>query len=152
MGLADVQAALARLFTDESLRARFFADPIAVGRALGLDSPEAEGLAGLSRDHVSQFAATLRRKRIDDARKYLPLTSLALGDSFAGHLLDAIDGPSPPGRHRDDARLLVGRLARLGEIPPGWSTWRRYRVGLPRGDGETFRGDCPSCSATLSGA
>ena len=49
MGLAEVQAALARLFTDSDLRVRFFADPIEVGRELGLDESETTGLAARRR-------------------------------------------------------------------------------------------------------
>jgi hypothetical protein len=126
MGLAEVQAALARLFTDEPLRARFFADPMSVGHEFGLDDREARDLAGLSREHVSQFAATLRRKRIDDARKVLPLTARALGDAFADCLLAAIDGPGSPSRHRDDARALVDRLARSDIDPPWAADLARY--------------------------
>jgi hypothetical protein len=121
MGLAEVQSALARLFTDADLRARFFADPPSVGRTLGLDEAESSGLAGLSPRHVAQFAATLRQKRIDDARKVLPLTSLALGVTFASRLLEAIDGPLPPGRHRDDARVLADHLSRSSAIDRPWA-------------------------------
>ena len=59
MGLAEVQVVLARLFVDEELRARFFADPPTVGRALGLDDREAMGLAALSPRHVAEFAFEL---------------------------------------------------------------------------------------------
>jgi len=120
MGLAEVQAALARLFTDEGLRDRFFADPIAVGRSLGLDQAEAVGLSALSARHVEDFAATLRHKRVDDARKVLPLTARSLGGDFGRHLLAAIEGPTPPGRHVDDARALVARLAQTAGIAPVW--------------------------------
>nr|UXE45584.1 hypothetical protein Hi04_10k_c4998_00027 [uncultured bacterium] len=137
MALADVQSALARLFTDESLRARFFDDPTALGRSLGLDDREASDLAGLSRDHVSHFAATLRHKRVDDARRYLPLTAAALGDGFAPHLLAAIGGPSPPGRHRDDARALVEDLATVDE--PAWAAdLARYELTFREAMGRGF--------------
>jgi len=124
MGLADVQTALAKLFTDENLRNRFFDDPLSVGRSLGLDDSEAAGLTGLSELHVTQFARSLRRKRVDDARKVLPLTSRALGDSFAPLLLGVLDGPLPRDRHRDDARMLamnLERLARNGTLDPPWA-------------------------------
>jgi hypothetical protein len=118
MALADVQAALARLFTDADLRDRFFNDPIAFGRTLGLEEVEAVSLASLVRMDVDRFAATLRRKRVDDARKFLPLTAQALGDSFAPLLLASIAGPPPAGRHRDDARALVAHLTRSPVNPP----------------------------------
>jgi hypothetical protein len=124
MALADVQAMLARLFTDAPFRAAFFADPIAVGRSNGLDAAEAQTLAALSRDEVCGFAGTLRRKRADDVRKVLPLTARALGGAFRDHILPATAGAPRPGRHRDDARALVahlGRMARSGELEPPWA-------------------------------
>jgi enoyl-CoA hydratase/carnithine racemase len=120
MGLADVQAALARLFTDADLRDRFFNDPIATGRTLGLAEAEANGLASLVRVDVDRFAATLRRKRVDDARKFLPLTAQALGHSFAPLLLASISDSIPPARHRDDARAFVAHLSRP-EVNPPWA-------------------------------
>jgi hypothetical protein len=115
---------LARLFTDAPFRASFFADPVAVGRASGLDPTEAQTLAALSRDEVDGFAGTLRRKRADDVRKVLPLTARALGDTFRNHILPATAGAPRPGRHRDDARALVehlGRLAGSRELAPPWA-------------------------------
>jgi hypothetical protein len=124
MALADVQAVLARLFTDASFRACFFADPVAVGRANGLDPADAQRLAALSREEVVGFAATLRRKRAVDVRKVLPLTARALGDKFRDHLLPVTAGAPRPGRHRDDARALVdhlGRMARSARLEPPWA-------------------------------
>ena len=63
MGLAEIQAALARLSIDPALRDRFFADPAGVGIELGLGAEEARGLADVSRRGVEQFAESLRRKR-----------------------------------------------------------------------------------------
>jgi hypothetical protein len=123
MALADVQAMLARLFTDAPFRASFFDDPVAVGRANGLDPAEAHTLAALSRDEVDGFAGTLRRKRADDVRKVLPLTARALGGAFRDHILPATAGAPRPGRHRDDARALVERLRRVArphELEPPW--------------------------------
>ena len=88
MALADVQAILARLFTDAAFRASFFCDPVTLGRALGLEAAETSALAALSRDEVEQFAAIIRRKRADDVRKVLPLTARALGGAFDRHVLE----------------------------------------------------------------
>ncbi len=132
MALADVQAILARLFTDTAFRASFFWDPVTVGRALGLEAGEANALAELSRDEVEQFAAIIRRKRADDVRKVLPLTACALGGAFDRHVLATIVGAVRPGRHRDDARALVDRLSRLArsnELEPPWTAdLARYEV------------------------
>jgi hypothetical protein len=124
MALADVQAVLARLFTDAPFRASFFEDPVAVGRSSGLDPAEARTLAELSGAEVEQFAGTLRRKRADDVRKVLPLTARALGGAFRDHIQPATAGAPRPGRHRDDARALMdhlGRVARSQELEPPWA-------------------------------
>jgi hypothetical protein len=124
MALADVQATLARLFTDAPFRASFFADPVAVGRANGLDPAEAQTLAALSRNEADDFAGTLRRKRADDVRKVLPLTARALGGAYRHHILPVTAGSPRPGRHRDDAHALVehlGRIARSGQLEPPWA-------------------------------
>jgi len=124
MALTRIQATLARLFTDAPFRASFFADPIAVGGSLGLEPSEASALAELSADAVEQFAASIRRKRLDDVRKVLPLTANALGEAFDRHVLGTIVGTVRPGRHRDDARALVDHLCRLSrsnELAPPWA-------------------------------
>jgi hypothetical protein len=132
MALADVQTVLARLFTDASFRASFFADPVAVGRSSGLGPAEAQVLAALSREEVEQFASTLRRKRADDVRKVLPMTAHALGPAFGSHVRPAIASAPRPRRHRDDARALVNHLVRLArsqqlELP--WAAdLARYEV------------------------
>jgi hypothetical protein len=123
MALADVQGVLARLFTDAPFRASFFADPVAVGRASGLDPAEAQVLSELSRSEVDGFAATLRRKRVADVRSVLPLTARALGAAFGDLTRPAMAGASRPGRHHDDARAIVDRLrglARSYQLEPPW--------------------------------
>jgi hypothetical protein len=114
MALADVQGILARLFTDAAFRASFFRDPVSASHALGLEAAEASALAELSRYEVEQFAAIIRRKRVDDVRKVLPLTARVLGGAFDRHVL-AIADVVRPGRHRDDALALFDRLNRLAQ-------------------------------------
>src|SRR5215470_348789 len=111
MALANIQTILARLFTDASFRASFFCDPIAVGLSLGLGPDEASTLAQLSQASVEQFAATIKRKRVDDMRKALPLTARALGGAFERHALTAIVGAVSPAR--EDARALIDHIVRL---------------------------------------
>jgi hypothetical protein len=124
MALADIQAVLARLFTNAPFRDAFFADPAAVGRSCGLDPAEARTLMDLSRGEVDGFAATLTRKRIGDVSKVLPLTARVLGAAFGGHVRPALAGAARPGRHYDDARAVtdrLGRLARDGALEPPWA-------------------------------
>jgi len=124
MALTQIQVTLASLFTDAPFRASFFADPIAVGGSLGLEPSEASELAELSANAVEQFVASIRRKRLDEVRKVLPLTAHALGDAFDHLVLATIAGAVRPGRHRDDARALVQHLCRLSrsnELAPPWA-------------------------------
>jgi hypothetical protein len=142
MALADVQVILAHLFTEAPFRAAFFADPVAVGRSCGLDAAEARTLAELLREEVDRFAETLRRKRVADVRKMLPLTARALGDAFADHVGPALAGAARPGRHRDDARAVaehLRRTAQLHKLTPLWAAdLARYEAAFgeaqhPRG-------------------
>jgi hypothetical protein len=124
MALTDVQAMLARLFTEAPFRASFFDNPVAVGRASGLDPAEAQALSELSRSEVDGFAATLRRKRVADVRSVLPLTARALGAAFGDLARPAVASAAGPGRHRDDARAVVERLrdlARCYQLDPPWA-------------------------------
>lgn len=126
MALAEVQAALARLFTDAALRDAFFADdPEAAARRCGLDKADARALARLSRPDVERFAATLLRKRVAGVRAALPLTARALGPAaFATLAAPVLTGPARPGRHRDDARAVAQHLADLMRsqgVTPSWA-------------------------------
>jgi hypothetical protein len=108
MALAEVQAALARLATQPEARDAFARDPVSAGRALGLDDPDAHVFATLAPPELERFAASLRAKRALDARKYLPLTALALGPGFGPRLRAHLAGP--PRDAREDALALVAEL------------------------------------------
>jgi hypothetical protein len=123
MALREVQAALARLFTDEAARAAFFDDPHGAGRAHGLDDNDAKLLASLAPEALRQFAGSLKAKRALDARKAMPLTAKALGEAFVGHwrAVDALP-PAGAGRARQ-AQALAARLAKLSGarmVDPRW--------------------------------
>src|SRR5215471_17587304 len=87
-----------------------------------LGPDEASTLAQLSQASVEQFAATIKRKRVDDMRKVLPLTARALGGAFERHALTAIVGAvSPP---REDARALLDHIVQLSrskKLEPPWT-------------------------------
>jgi len=123
MALAQLQTALARLFTDAGLVEAFCLDPLATARRLGLAAKDVEVFAALDAAAVQNFASTLTRKRILDVRKTLPLTYRALGSDFDTLLVAEIAGPPRPGRHRADAallaRLLAARAAQ-GAASPSW--------------------------------
>jgi len=101
MGLSEVQRDLARLSIEPVLRDRFFADPVAVGAELGLDSHEALGLAGIPRRQVEQFADSLWRKRRDQARRAVPIAARALGGEFAAIFQRYVDESRPRGSKAD---------------------------------------------------
>jgi len=109
MALGEVQGALARLFTDAEARAAFARDPLAAGRALGLDANDARILGDLASCALDRFADGLQAKRALDVRKLLPLTSLALGEAFGPRLRRCLAAP-PPGAVAD-ALALVAALA-----------------------------------------
>ncbi|WP_210254826.1 hypothetical protein [Methylocapsa sp. S129] len=124
MALSAVQAALARLFTDEAARAAFLRDPQGAGRSLGLDEGEANMLAAIAPKALRQFAGGLKAKRALDARKAMPLTAKALGEAFGRHFRAAAQS-APAGASRvREARALAMRLAALAherKFEPKWA-------------------------------
>lgn len=143
MGLSAVQGALARLFTDETLRMAFFKDPQSAGRALGLDEADAAILAGMAPPAVRQFAQSLQAKRVLDARKAMPLTAQTLGESFAVHFRAAV-APLPRTAGRvEEAQALAARLAaRAGSraIAPFWiGDLARYEAAFVEASRPRFR-------------
>lgn len=123
MGLAEIQAALARLSIDASLRDRFFDDPAGVGAELGLDAEEARGLAGVSRRGVEQFAGSLRRKRRGQVRGIIPIAARALGDRFGG-LFERYVAEAAPRGSKADLEDAIGFVDAMGkwndEDRPPW--------------------------------
>ena len=83
MALATAQAALARLCTDAAARAELRADPEAFSRRWGLSVEESAALARDVLGEAEAFAKTLRRKRLDEATRSMPLAGQVLGPSFA---------------------------------------------------------------------
>lgn len=125
MGLLKTQQFLARLYTDAALRERFFRDPKAVATELGLDPDDAQQLAQLSVSRVSFFAGSLVRKRLNEVRKLLPLSSRVLGRTFGNlfwryaetHTLEAYKP------HQQDAVNFAIYLQQgVAEyVTPGWA-------------------------------
>ena len=124
MGLAEIQLALARLSIDPAFRDRFFADPPAGGRELGLNFDESQKLAGIPRKQIEQFAASLRHKRLDQVRRTIPLTARALGGRFA-ELFERYVVESTPRGSKADLDDAAGFVAAIGQwdgrIEPPWA-------------------------------
>ena len=134
MGLAEVQGALARIYIDPMLRDRFFADPAAVGAALGLNAQEARGLAQIPRRQVEHFADSLRRKRRDQVRRVVPIAAKAIGANLFAELFERYVTESAPRGSKadlDDAIGFVAALRRWADQvePPCAVDLARYELG-----------------------
>jgi hypothetical protein len=82
MSLMILQQTLARIYTDRKLRDDFLTNPDVVGNSLGLNCQEIQQLSNLSPQQVNLFANSLKRKRLGEIRKLLPLTNNILGKEF----------------------------------------------------------------------
>ena len=87
MALSDIEQILARLSTDETLRARFVENPFALGRELGLSPTRTRQLRREAAERYDSFAATPRERRFVQVNKLLPLTHRVLGARFT-HYFD----------------------------------------------------------------
>lgn len=120
MGLAAVERALARLLTDDVLRARFLADPVGTCGGLGLEGSDVEQVARLASARLRLAGQSLLYKRLQDARKLLPATAASLGPRFDALFLDhARLHPMRPGETVHDdverfARQLLESMRREG--------------------------------------
>jgi hypothetical protein len=124
MALAQTQALLARLYTDDDLRREFFERPIDVASSFGLSAGEAQRLASIDRREMEAFAQSLVGKRALYARRALPLTARALGDRFDALLREAIRGVVQDRTSWADASALVALLDRRAgrrELEPPWA-------------------------------
>lgn len=110
MALAETQALMARLFTDDELRREFFEAPVRVATRFGLSADDAQRLASLDRRETETFAQSLIGKRALYARRALPLTARALGDRFDVFAREAFRGREKGGKRREDAAALVAHL------------------------------------------
>ena len=124
MGLAQMQEAMARLYTDAALREQFFDDPQSGGGALGLNTDETRQLAQLSRRQVSFFACSLHNKRLIEISKLLPLTHRMLGPRFAELFRRYANTHVPAGtkRHREEA-LAFSAFVEQVAITEGIARW-----------------------------
>ena len=120
MALGTVQAALARLFTDEAAREAFIKDPHGAARAFGLDKNEAATFAELAPQAIERFARSLGGKRILDARKMTPLTAQALGAAFAEHFRAATANLAPGAGRVAETWALARRLGAIGGADAPW--------------------------------
>jgi len=135
MGLAELQQAMAKLWTDAELRKKFIANPESSAHSLGLSSLESQRLASISAEQIESFAQSLRQKRLSSVRSLLPRTCHALGDSFSELFLIHTERFQPRGchKHRDDAlefAKFLYRNQRTANISTLAIKTARYESGL----------------------
>lgn len=147
MGLAQLQQALARLYTDHDLRARFLERGDNVALCQLLTEQQREQLSAISPQRVDDFAKCLIGKRRAHVRRLLPWTCDALQQQlfplFFKHATTF--QPKEVGRHRDDALAFVRFLRRHApRVRPQWVTeLARYEAAWIRArqsDGCCFAG------------
>lgn len=142
MGLAEFQAALARLYTDADARAELRDDQRGFGERYRLSNEETEQLAGSVLNDADDFAGALARKRFSEAAKsmrgvetivggrmqevfarYAAMTSLGIQRNpaldalaFIRWLLDEESGPTSlsdrDGLRYEEARILMQQTGR----------------------------------------
>ncbi|MES2570718.1 MAG: hypothetical protein V4710_11775 [Verrucomicrobiota bacterium] len=116
MGLAGLQQALARLYTDAGARDQLRADPAAFALRHGLSIKEVEALALLP--GIDDFAAALFRKRSGEALRAMPLLREVLGARL-GPLFTRYAAAVPPGSNRTPALDALAFLEWLRRESPG---------------------------------
>lgn len=131
MGLNELQGALARLYTDGTLRERFFTQPHVVRRELELTGEEADQLAAIEASIVG-FARSLQVKRLMECRRMMPATCATLGADYRRLFLEYATTPPPGGRQKvaRDALLFLRFVAAWKNpgAPPWLSDLARYEA------------------------
>ena len=78
----DYTTALARLLSDQNLRAEFKANPDAVTHKLAVRAEDFAAVAALAPDELEIQARVLLRKRLDAIRPIIPQTCARLGEAL----------------------------------------------------------------------
>ena len=112
--LAEFQAIVARLYTDEAMRSAFIANPAAFVAAC--DPVTAQALIGLDLERLAHFSQSLLWKRAKEARRFIPLTARALGDRYGAAFLEHARRSTPSGTRKPlaDAMAFARSRARDG--------------------------------------
>jgi hypothetical protein len=126
MPLSELQAALARILTDETLRERFVKshrdDPIPEDlRLYGLSHHEWNQLLEVRRDRFNLYAHLLRDKRIAKLPETLPWTWLLLRQSLKRLVPEYCRKPPVSIRKLDEARSFYNfLLEQASPLEPGY--------------------------------
>jgi hypothetical protein len=87
MPLAELQQALAHLYTREDARRAFASDFAAFAERFGLKAADRERLAAVAGVRLHAYVDSLDRKRANEAARMLPLSARALGPAFRSNVL-----------------------------------------------------------------
>ncbi len=119
MGLREQQDLLARLYTDPEFRAAFSSDPSGIGRDAGLSPDDIIAISAISSSDIDVYSEALFRKRLNEAKKILPITVRVLGDGFNAHFraFSATFNATGAHKHLDDALEFSRYLRSNSDIP-----------------------------------
>lgn len=122
MPLHDQQNFLAKLLTDDGLRASFLQNPDDTGRKEGMAEGDLATLKAINPDDLDFFAVSLVNKRLGEVEKLLPFSLQAIGKKkFREMFKEFSDGYVPEGikKHLEDA-LEFGRLLQRHKDGRDW--------------------------------
>lgn len=114
--LVEWQRVLGKLYTEAEVRRCFLNSPRSVAEVLGLDQEVAEALRTSVGAELRQFGESLRRKRLKEARAWLP--GLRDHPDFEALFSAHAEQPIPAGYHkpREDARAFARALCGLDRV------------------------------------
>jgi len=116
MPLAEVQRALANLYTDEKSRDRLRIDPVAFASAFGLGPAELAQVSSMSGARLRAYTDSLDRKRVKACAAMLPLFARCLGPRFRAEFVRfarRVPLGEGPQRYRADALAFAAHVRRL---------------------------------------
>jgi hypothetical protein len=115
MPLAEVQRALAHLYTDENARARLRSDPADFARRFALGPADLAQISPVPAARFHAYADSLDRKRANECVRMLPVSARAAGPRFRADFLRYARSTALGNgvwRYRDDAVRFAAWLSR----------------------------------------
>lgn len=105
MSLLEQQNFMARLFTDESLRHKFWENPEKTAQEFSLNSNDIKQIKNLLSSEINFFADSLFYKRLHEVEKLLPLTKKSLQKEFQNYFREFAGKfqPKTVKKHLEDA-------------------------------------------------
>jgi hypothetical protein len=124
MGLADVERALVRLYTDAALRERFAQDPGRAAAELLAEADDQEYLCEVPPGDLESYARSLIAKRWGDVAKLVPLMCRAIGESMLRRAFEAYARTPAPGGTRPVMRDALAFAEHWRETPGPIEDWQ----------------------------